>query len=365
MNDSINRFFNEQIKKIGINVLVNGKENKALFKEIDNKNGYDEKYMFTELSAVKQGDIVTFNNTNYLVMSKDNNIGQTYDKTVICRLAHTIKVYIDDELIEIPILIQTSTQSVHNYSTISIAEGKILLTMQLNKYTRKIDYNKRILIMGSAWETEGFADATEDILNIYLKKTTFIDNDNKELEIPDYWKYNKKHDYKLIVIPIAIELKVGENIELKPTLTDLGKEVTNAVYKIENTTDIITTTDLKVDAIKEGQGIIKLIVLVDNIEVATCNLNVAITEAPPTKTYIIEGLDTIYRNYPRQFVVNDNKGIKATDKWAFTSDKSLVDIKVIDDATVELSVKGAGTIVLSATNGTDTITKSIVCKMRL
>lgn len=326
-----------------------------------------DKELYLDKNIIVLGDTVNINNTNYLATGQEwSNI---YDKFIIEKAVHTIKIYINNKLNNINCIVAVKdNQKIIYQQQIDILDGNIILTIKDTETNRKILEKTRILMMGNAWEVIAFTREKEGLINLYLKKTDFSREDDEELEIADYWEHNKKHDYKLTVDPALIVLKVGENIEIKPTLIDVNEEVTNAVYKIENATDITSVQKFTVVALKEGQGTIKVVALIDNKEVATCNLNVVITPIPPIDppktTHKIDGKETITAVYTSMFTVVDDKDIKATDSWTFTVDKDIVEMKTIDNATVELKVKSSGDIVLSATNGTETINKNIKCKMR-
>ena len=59
--------------------------------EIDNRYNTDEKYLFTEINQVSQGNVIQYNNTKWLCTGNPVNINGVYDKSVIKQVKYSIK----------------------------------------------------------------------------------------------------------------------------------------------------------------------------------------------------------------------------------------------------------------------------------
>ncbi|MCY6958273.1 Ig-like domain-containing protein [Clostridium brassicae] len=306
MQNSISKFFNEYIRNYGCSIKINGIDNRGFFKEVDDREkGYDNKYLFTELGKVRQGDIIECLENNWIVIDKDSNIGQTYDKCVIARALHNIKIYINNTLHEFPAIIQTQRQGIDEGKYINIADGKIMLITQDNSVTRKIGYDKRIIKMQNVWNVVGFTNENEGLRYIYCKKGQFNpSSDDLENEIADRWLHETKHEYSIDITEDNIQLKEGETKQLIVNVTDTVNNKTITVKKptliYTSLNNNIVTVDDKglTKAISEGGTTIK--VTFENIEKI---INVKVVEGSKVQLEII-GTDKMALNRTKTYTSN-------------------------------------------------------------
>ncbi|MEA4827524.1 MAG: Ig-like domain-containing protein, partial [Clostridium sp.] len=242
--NAIDKRFKTLLKKQGEDIEINGVLSRGLFTEIEENNSYDLKKLFTE-ENVKQGNIIKGLDTYWIVTNKDVNIkNNIYSKCVVTKAIHNIKIYIENQLYEFPAIIKTQAQSINYGQYINTADGKIILVIQDNDFTKKINYNDRFIKMGSVWKVTGFTSENEGLRYLYCEKGTYNDvyDDIKE-EIADRWKYETKHEYVITVEPTTVTLNLGDTQQLTVSVTDNGVEVKNPTLIYISSDNTICSVD--------------------------------------------------------------------------------------------------------------------------
>ncbi len=362
MNTLKNKF-NEQLKRVGKDIIINGSsDTKAIFKEIkDTTSSKDNKYLIAEIGLIKQGDIVTYNNVDYLVMLENENTNNVYTQYTITRIKYNkVKLNFQGEIVEVPVLIETGQQDIEQNQYISIIDGKIKLTMQENKVNDKVKEDFRLIVMGYVWKVISKTKEDKGLIYVYVEKDVFnTQYDDRENEIADRWRYESKHSYNMSVEPTETTLNEGDTIQINVTVTDT---VNNIISPVENPTllyisseDTIATVDNTglITAILEGMAIITVKFITDGVELIK-NINITITKEEITHTYSISGSDSITWTVTQTYKIVDEGGNISTDRYFFSIDNSqLASLTTVDDQTCKIqgnSNQLKGDIVLQATS---------------
>ncbi|MCB2297042.1 hypothetical protein [Clostridium tagluense] len=181
------------------NIKIDGIDNKVLIEEVTEKITYkDEKIIISDFE-ISTGTIVEYKNYKWFVTSQVAEDSDSY-RSRITKVEQSFKMYIDSVLEEVPTIIEVQTQGLDENQYITSAKGNIKLNVQDNLITKKITYDNRILMMGSAWKITGFTTENKGICYFYLEKDEFNQYDNKELEIADFYKH--QHTYKINILNI-------------------------------------------------------------------------------------------------------------------------------------------------------------------
>lgn len=310
--DAIERRFETLLKKKGKDIQINGVASRGLFTEIEENNSYDLKKLFTE-ENVNQGDIINGLDTYWIVTDKDANINNnSFYKCIVTRAIHNIKIYIGNQLYEIPAIIKTQAQGINSGQYINIIDGKIILITQDNDFTKKINYNDRFIKMGSAWKVVGFTSENEGLRYLYCEKDVFDSvADDIEGEIADRWQHETKHEYVITIEPTTVTLNQGDSQQLTVSVTDNGIVVENPtlIYaSLDNTICNIDETGLITTV---GIGTTTISVKFENVEVI---LNVNVAEVVPPKVMVINGDYKLYLNTSRTYTITYDDGTAITDK---------------------------------------------------
>lgn len=148
--------FFEQAKPI----KINGVDGNAIFNKDFTK--------ITTLTPIKTGDLVEYNNKNYLITSE--NIEKKYDtyyKANIEYCNYTIKFKINDEIIEFPAIIDSKTFDIQSNQYIVLPVGKIIVKIQDNSDSENIVLGQRFIKMGNAWRVTGIDKTKRGLIVLY------------------------------------------------------------------------------------------------------------------------------------------------------------------------------------------------------
>ena len=146
----------------------------------------------THTDKQKSDDIRT-----YIVRSEiDRKRG--YDSSFILRCQRVFKGISDDGLIyDYPVhFVDNKTMLMESSSQIMTIPADVQQCfIQENEHTKKINNGDRFISNGKVFEVVGIDEQTmSGLLSFRLKKTSFTSDDNKELEIADYYKTFPRDD---------------------------------------------------------------------------------------------------------------------------------------------------------------------------
>ena len=258
--------FKNTLKNYGYDVIVNGQDEvKVILKEY--KEGIsptDYKYMLFQNGLIKQGDIITIFDDNWIVLHEDISINDVYTKVIIRRLKFNINFNFEGDIKAIPSAIDEGTYRISTNEYITLQDGRIVLNMQENETSKRISLNQRFLIMDNAWKVVQKTNAEHGIYKIYADIDIFDDNDDRENEIADRWQYETKDNFTIAINNVVDSaLPLDSTLQLDVTVTNNGEVVTVPLTYTSSNTSVLTV---------DNSG------LVTCVGVGTANIRVAVTK---------------------------------------------------------------------------------------
>lgn len=163
------------LDQMGQDILLNGVNGRVLITNTDLNKKYDDKNI-TSITEIKRGDLITYNNSNWLIISEVNGQRYTKYKGIMRKcnfLLHvqtgtqqgtitgydslgrpiygeSTPIYTDSYAIVDNILLSFTSGG-----AINILEGKITVTVQDNVDTQKYTINKTFNLAGIDWKITG------------------------------------------------------------------------------------------------------------------------------------------------------------------------------------------------------------------
>ncbi|WP_313232329.1 hypothetical protein [Tissierella praeacuta] len=235
--------FNNSLERYGYNVKVNAiTDARAMFMEYEEgASTTDYKYMLVANGLINQGDIIKVFDENWFVQGKNVSINDVYTKFVIRRLKFNINFNFAGEVISFPSAIDEGTYNFIVDGSFVLQDGRIILHMQENEDSKRVEPEQRFIIMGNAWKVVQKINTEHGIYKIYADIDTLSLNDDKENEIADRWKYETKDNYTIKINNIVDSpLPLNSTLQLDVTTTNNGEVVTVPLTYKSSNTNILT-----------------------------------------------------------------------------------------------------------------------------
>lgn len=313
--------FKNTLNKYGYDVIVNeGDQVRILLKEYEEGTSTTEyKYMFFRNGLIKQGDIITIFDDNWLVLHEDVTINDVYTRVIIRRLKFKINFNFTGEVISFHSAIDEGTYRISTNEYITLQDGRIVLNMQENEVSKRISLNQRFLIMGTAWKVVQKTNTEHGLYKIYADIDTFSLNDDRENEIADRWQYETKNNYTIVINNVVDSpLPLDSTLQLDITVTNNGEIVQVPLTYTSSNKSVLT---VGVDG------------LVTCVGVGTANITVAVTDDLSVSDNITISVEEIAGdNYSIQIVgegsivvmQNENYTAKIYNNNILVGDKSVI-----------------------------------------
>ncbi|MDW7661163.1 MAG: hypothetical protein SCL54_06975 [Bacillota bacterium] len=189
---------------------------RIFFKEIKDSSGYkDSKYLYAYDGEVKQGDVVTVDGNQWIMIQEDISYHKQYTRFIATEANQNINFVIDEGLYTMDGIIDAGNQSVSgNASTMSVIDGKIMVTVQRDTMSEKIKTNDRIIKFGQAWKIITTTTESNGLLNIYCESDILLPDDDKINEIP-----TGIASWGISFAESSAELTLNNTITLEPIVT--------------------------------------------------------------------------------------------------------------------------------------------------
>ena len=258
--------FTNTLKNYGYDVIVNGLDQvRILLKEYEEGTSITEyKYMLFRNGLIKQGDIITIFDDNWIVLHEDISINDVYTKVIIRRLKFSINFNFMGDVQSIPSAIDEGTYRLDEGQYLTLPEGRIILHMQENDVSKQIANTQRFLIMGNSWKVVQKTNTEHGIYKIYADIDIFNENDDRENEIADRWQYETKDNFTIAINNVVDSaLPLDSTLQLDVTVTNNGEVVTVPLTYTSSNTSVLTV---------DNTG------LVSCVGVGTANIRVAVTK---------------------------------------------------------------------------------------
>ncbi|MBW9157803.1 hypothetical protein [Clostridium tagluense] len=169
------------LKNMGVKVKINGTEEQMLI------SNYKDKIIdYKKIKGIVKlncGDLISYQNRNWLVIGEVSQNGTIY-KATMRKCNHILKFYVMSlKIFEVPCILEVSGQSINEGKYFTTANGKIELYIRDIPDHRKLTYNNRFILMGSAFEIEGLTREIPGIIHLYCRNILSMAQDDLVNEI--------------------------------------------------------------------------------------------------------------------------------------------------------------------------------------
>lgn len=332
--------FNNTLEKYGYDVILNGEYHiRVLLKEyMERTSTSDYKYMLFKNGLAKQGDIVTLFGDNWLILHEDVTINNVYTKVIIRRLKFNINFIVNHEVVAIPCAIDEGTYKIKDGQFFSMQGGNIVLFMQENAITSKINKENRFLIMGSPWKIVQKTNTEHGIIKVYADITIYNEFDDKENEIPDTDKIvEPEPTFNIVSVESFNDINVANGtliggVALPNTATvTLDDDTTQTL----NVAWDVSTYDGNIAGTYNLFGALELTEFITNTDNVKVNINIIVAEVALDDNYTINilGKDRFELMTEETYTAKVlNNGIEVSDKQVvFSLNNTLAIIKSQSD----------------------------------
>ncbi len=301
----------------GENITVNNEEQVALIIDaVDKPIYYDDKIIRTKCQ-IKTGDMIEYNNFNYIVISQVNKEVNSY-KERIRKCSHRIAFNWLGNIKWFDCIEESQVFDVSAGTIISAASGNIYITLPYNPDTRAILLSQRFYVTNQPFKVVGIDKSQEGLIKLNCDLDTINPTDDDvENNIADRWKYEVTHTYALTIINgDAVNVLINDVIQLNVTATDNGTSITNPAVTFTSSNPEIVSVDNsgKVMGIELGQAVITAKLTYHN----TISDSITVTSvetATHSYSISISGSSTIMSGFKKSYVshIYDN-GLEVTGK---------------------------------------------------
>lgn len=216
----------------GDDVYIN--DNTIPCKAIINSKGLNRTTSYADLRTIssteeiKCGDLVTWDNEQWLIISEIGQKRFNHYKGIIQKCNYKIKMIFEDGIIrEFPCIIDSKVFDVETSKFINTPTGKIIVLLQENEESRMITIDKRLIKMDKAFKVVGDDRTQKGLIKLYCDLDNFESADDVENEIADHETY--KHTYTIEILngdPLTVNVLSISEFEILTHCTDNGSTVT-------------------------------------------------------------------------------------------------------------------------------------------
>ncbi|MDK0617119.1 hypothetical protein P5F24_04185 [Clostridium perfringens] len=218
------------IEMNGKKAIITNNNAEVVIKPISDsyKDGVNFNYLYT-YAPIQNGNVVNIDNTNYIVLEKENNLINTYNKAIITKAQ--IVIYKEKQLLA---YVRALKDVVENNQYFKVVGDEIEITIP---YMRDIDINDIVSYNNKNFKIQSIDDTKENLLVLISKYDTKasggINNQEKPIEIPNE-----------PIEPKPVEPQPKPTEPEKPIVPEEPKEDFSGTFKIVG----------KLDKLKNGQS---------------------------------------------------------------------------------------------------------------
>lgn len=310
--------FYEALANNGVTVTIKGNNRKAIFKTNKNiaSNKNKEPYMtiFTKRDTnepnISQGDVILFDNKQYLALLDNTNENTAYDKTYLVECNQIIKYELRHkgnaslaDLTEFYANADNLSSSVNITQDISVLQSVCHFTFPLNDLTRRMLINDRFFagINQIAWKIRDI-NYQNGFCEVYCVRSPLTSNDDALNMIADRWLFEHKADtYEVKLTPNLVSINVGDTQQLAVSVFKNGTEIIptpKITYKISNVSicSVDPVTNI-MTGLSDGTATIEGSYKVEDTDVVNSAVVSATIKAKPIETNIVINPPYDYSNY--------------------------------------------------------------------
>lgn len=323
-----------------------------------NEKKEDKKIHCAMESNIKNGSYILYEDRHWMVRSKIDNVGNAYKSSQIYRCNNDLKWIDEYGYHELPcIYISNFSYASFDYNkNIILPDGTIVVEVQLNEETDKININKRFLfkelVECQAYKVTARDGASLDgILKLKMVKDNFAADDDKLEYIANKNQYN----YSLTINQDDFEQSIGYTTQLSTTLT-LNSEVITKDIEWISSDETICTVDSSgnIELLAEGSATITARMVENTLVEDSIVVNVVAMPSGVNEIIISPNVTKILQNQTQSYEVwNYVDSVKNLDTFTITSngvDNSWYNLNVIDSNSFEvINLLGHNDVLLTIT----------------
>ncbi len=264
------------LDSLGQDVLLNNRSVKAVISNTKLSPDLDDKKIST-LTAISRGDIVRYNNEDWIVMSEVNGQRSGRYRAYIRVCDYKIKFNFTGTVIEFPTIVDGKVFDVETGQYMTLPNSKIIVTLQENEQTLNITYGQRFIKMGRVWEVEGIDRTQKGLLILWCKQDQFnsaLDDIENEIADARKWVYSIEFNNSDTII------QKDSTLQLNVTVMLNGRVVTDreVIYISSDPNIAMIDKNGLVTAINTGSVTIS-VKLVDKPEVSN-SISLLVDDVP-------------------------------------------------------------------------------------
>lgn len=366
-----NSDFDYLLNTVGVDVTINNNSASVLIFNTSVNEFFDDKKIFSQ-SPLKRGDLVNFQDNDYLVISEVNGSRRgNYYAGLLRNTNYRVKFNYNGFIKSFPAILTNQALGLEtNRFSVTLPDGTILIYMQENDDTLAISINQRFIKNGCAYKIVGINRSMKGLIILTCEVDTFQVNDNREKEIVD-----DTYTFNITFINgNSASITVGNTLQLTSELRCNGSLVENPgfVYTYSSSNPDVAEVDENglITAISEGVATITLTLSADDNDSISTSIEITVESAvvPDNYTINIIGADQIAYGQTETFTaVVKNNGVVVNEPviWSLVDETGQGNIIDYDDASCTVKNNSAGIIVLKAVLSSDSTveaTKVIICK---
>ncbi|WP_281868039.1 Ig-like domain-containing protein [Brevibacillus parabrevis] len=242
--------FQYMLDSLGQNVLLNNQSVKVVITNSTLSTDVDDKKIST-LTAISRGDIVHFNNDDWIILSEVNGQRSGRYRAYMRVCDYSIKFNFQGMVKAFPTIVDGKVFDVETGQYMPLPNSKILVTLQENQETLLITVGQRFIKMGRAWAVEGIDRTQKGLLILWCKQDQFNDAvDDKENEIADAGSYV----FAVNITNTDTSITEGNTLQLNVSVTLNSQAVTDktVVYSTSDTNIVTVDSNGLITAISTG-----------------------------------------------------------------------------------------------------------------
>ena len=227
---------------------------KALINNLPVNRQADVRTIATK-EPIKRGDLVNWDNENWLIISDIGHKRYTYYKGIIQKCNYDIKFNFKGTIKEFPAIVDSRVFDVETNQYVSIPAGKIVVTMQSNVDSENITIGQRFIKMKTAWKVTGIDRTKNGLLILHCDLDAITVSDDVVNEVANAGDYV----YTLEIINgETANIQEGSTLQLNVVVKLNDNVVTDKTISFScDNTSIATVDDTGlVTAISAGECII-------------------------------------------------------------------------------------------------------------
>ena len=248
---SIKDTYNTMLTMFSKDFTINNIIKQGLLKEINDTNSsIDEKYLLTD-TELSQGNIIKYNNMNYMIITKNENINNIYNKYTIRKCPYNVNFVIGGIINAIPSIIETKTLDLSSSQYIVLPDGKIVVTIERNDITNTISVNDKFIKMGFPWMITAIDKSLEGLILLHADIQQIGSGDDITNEIPSGASLAS---YSFTITPSSTTVRKGDTQQLNVSVSRNNTVLTNPnlKYSSSNTNILTVSNSGLITAIEEG-----------------------------------------------------------------------------------------------------------------